>query len=78
MKVYNFVVLLNMHLGIFFVSVINQLDEQNFCFTVSLIHASACFEHMCSKHAEAWIKLTVKQKFCASSWLITETKNETF
>ena len=28
--------------------------------------------HMCSKHAEAWNKLIVKQKFCASSWLITE------
>jgi len=30
------------------------------------------YEHMCSKHVEAWNKLTVKQKFCASSWLITE------
>jgi len=30
-------------------------------------------EHMCSKHAEAWNKLIVKQKFCTSSWLITET-----
>ena len=29
-------------------------------------------EHMCSKHVEAWNKLTVKQKFCASSWLIDE------
>jgi len=29
-------------------------------------------EHMCSKHVEAWDKLIVKQKFCASSWLITE------
>ena len=29
-------------------------------------------EHMCSKYAEAWNKLIVKQKFCASSWLITE------
>ena len=26
---------------------------------------------MCSKHEEAWNKLVVKQKFCASSWLIT-------
>ena len=26
-------------------------------------------EHMCSKHVD---KLIVKQKFCASSWLITE------
>jgi len=29
-------------------------------------------EHMCSKHVEAWNKLIVKQKFCASSWLITD------
>jgi len=29
-------------------------------------------EHMCSKHIEAWNKLIVKQKCCASSWLITE------
>jgi len=92
-----------------FISVINQLDAQNFCFTISLFHASTCFEHMCSssggqscitqshhhtyrcddtrdcvmqfwspddehicsKHVEAWNKLIVKQKFCASSWLIT-------
>ena len=31
-------------------------------------------EHMCSKHVEAWNKLIVKQKFCASSWLIAEIK----
>ena len=29
-----------------FISVINQLDAQNFCFTISLFHASTCFEHM--------------------------------
>jgi len=29
-------------------------------------------EHMCSKYVEAWNKLIVKQKFCASSWLSTE------
>jgi len=29
-------------------------------------------DHMCSKHVEAWNKLIVKQKFCASIWLITE------
>jgi len=29
-------------------------------------------EHMSSKHIQAWDKLIVKQKFCASSWLITE------
>ena len=27
---------------------------------------------MCSKHVEARNKFIVKQKFCASSWLITE------
>jgi len=31
-----------------FISVINQLDAQNFGFTTSLFHASTCFEHMCS------------------------------
>ena len=31
-----------------FISVINQLDAQHFCFTISLFHASTCFEHMCS------------------------------
>jgi len=36
-----------------FISVINQLDAQNVCFTVSLFQASTCFEHMCSKHVEA-------------------------
>jgi len=59
------------HLSIF-ISVINRLDAKNVCFTVSLFHASTCFEHMCSKHVEAWNKLVVKQTFCASSWLITE------
>jgi len=78
----------------FFTSVINQHNAQNFCFTISLFHASTCFEHvcsssgsqncitlqfwppddehMCSKHVEAWNKFIVKQKICASSWLITE------
>jgi len=41
-----FYVLLTVRLSIF-ISVINQLDAQNFCFTVSLLHASTCFEHMC-------------------------------
>jgi len=31
-----------------FISVINQLDVQNFCFTMSLFHASTSFEHICS------------------------------
>jgi len=55
-----------------FISVIIQLDAQHFCFTISLFRDSTCFEHMCSKHVEAWNKLIVKQKYCASSWLITE------
>ena len=58
--------------NITFISVINQLDAQNFCFTISLFHASTCFKNMCSKHVEAWNKLIVKQKFCAARWLITE------
>jgi len=29
-------------------TVINQLDAQSFWFTISLSHASTCFEHMCS------------------------------
>jgi len=56
----NFVVSLTVHLGIF-ISVINHLDAQNFCFTISLFHASTCFKHMRSKHVEAWNKLIVKQ-----------------
>jgi len=34
-----FDVLLTVHLSLF-ISVINQLDAQNFCFTISLFHAS--------------------------------------
>jgi len=33
-------------------------------------------EHIYLKHVEAWNKLTVKQKFCASSRLITEIKKK--
>jgi len=39
-----FDVLLTVHLSIF-ISVINQADAQNFCFTISLFHASTCLEH---------------------------------
>jgi len=35
----NFDILLTVHLSMF-ISVINQLDAQNFCFTISLFHAS--------------------------------------
>jgi hypothetical protein len=31
---------------------INQLEALNFI--ISLFQASTCFEHMCSKHVEAW------------------------
>jgi len=31
-----------------FISVINQLDAQKFCFTISLFHASTRLEHMFS------------------------------
>jgi len=34
--------------GSLFISVINKLDAQNFCFMISLFHASTCFEHVCS------------------------------
>jgi len=44
---YIFYVLLTVRLSIF-ISVIKLLDAQNFCFTISLFHASTCFEHMCS------------------------------
>ena len=43
-KLTNFDVLLTVHLSIF-ISVINLLDSQNFSFTISLFHASTCFEH---------------------------------
>jgi len=38
-----FYVLLTVHLSIF-ISVINQLDAQHFYFTISLFHATTCFE----------------------------------
>ena len=40
----SFDVLLTVHLSIF-ILVINQRDAQNFCFTISLFHASTCFKH---------------------------------
>ena len=79
-----------MHLSTF-ILVITQLDAQNFCFTISLFHASTCFKHhvliirRSKLHytasgiitpIEAWNKLIVKQKFCVSSWLITKIKKD--
>ena len=43
-----FDVLMTVRLSIF-ISVINQLDVQNFCFTISLFHTSTCFEHVWSQ-----------------------------
>jgi len=41
---------------LWFISVINQLDAQNFGFTISLFHAYKCFEHMCSSSGgQNWI-----------------------
>ena len=34
------------------------------------------YEHMCSKHVEAWNKTYRETKFCASSWLNTEINVE--
>jgi len=42
----------SLNLLIIFISVINQLDAQTFCFTISLFHASTCFEHMCSSSGQ--------------------------
>jgi hypothetical protein len=73
--------LLTVHLSIF-ISVINHL--QVWCCARGGLYRCDDFrgcvmqfwppddEHMCSKHVEARNKLTVKQKLCASSWLITE------
>jgi len=41
---------------------------------ISVMIPEADDEHMCSKHVEALNKLIVKQKCCASRWLITEIK----
>jgi len=44
-------VLLTVQLSIF-ISVINQLDAQSFCFTISLFHASTYVGHMCSSSVD--------------------------
>ena len=51
-----FIVLLTVHLSIY-ISVINQLDAKHFSFTISLFHASTCFEHYCAHHQEVRIVL---------------------
>ena len=37
--------------------VIDQLNTQNSCFTISLLYASTCFEHCCAHHQEVKIVL---------------------
>jgi len=59
-----FDVLLTVHLSIF-ISVINQLDAQNVCFTVSLFHASTCFEYMCSSSGG---QKCITQPLVSSHW----------
>ena len=78
---YYFDALLTVHLSIF-ISVVNQLDAQNSCFTISLFHASTCFEHMCSSSGgqncirhplvSSHLQVAVWCTGCASSWLIGE------
>jgi len=60
----DFYVLLTIHLSIF-ISVINQLDAQNFSFTISLFHASTCFEHMCSSSGG---QNCITQRLVSSHW----------
>jgi len=50
-SVANFDILLTLHLSIF-ISVINQLDARNFCFTIRLFRTSTCFEHLCSSSGQ--------------------------
>jgi len=52
----NFDVLLTVHLSIF-IFVINQLDAQNFCFTVSFISCLYMFRAPCAHHQEVKILL---------------------
>jgi len=40
-----------------FISVINQLDAQNFCFTIRVFQASTCFLHCCAHHQKVKIEL---------------------
>ena len=68
-----------------YISVINQLDAHNFCFTIILFHASTCFEHHVLIIKRSKLHYTAsgvithtggclvhRCKICASSGLITE------
>jgi len=65
-----FDVLLTVHLSII-ISVINQLDAQNFSFTVSLFHVSTCFKVKIVLHSlwyhhtetSEWSKITKIQLY---------------
>ena len=52
----NFDVLLTVHLSIFII-VINQLDAQNFCFTISFISCLYMLRAPCAHHQEDKIVL---------------------
>jgi len=53
-----------MVVSFFFILVINQLDTQNVCFTISLFHVSTCFEH----HV---IIIMRSELYCTASGIIT-------
>jgi len=66
-----FDILPTVHLGIF-ILVITQLDARNFCFTISLFHASTCAHHQevkialhspwyCHTETSEWSKITKMQ-----------------
>jgi len=65
-----FHVLLTVHPSIF-ILVINQIDAQNFCFTISLFHASTCFQH--HVFIIRWSKL-----YYTASGIITLSKKVVF
>ena len=65
-----FIVLLTVHLSIF-IAVINRLDAQNFCFTLSLFHTSTYFEHMCSKRVLSSVLLLADAHLIQRSSSIT-------
>ena len=47
-----------------FILVINQLGSQTFCFTISLFHASTCFEH--------YVLIIMRSElYCTASNIIT-------
>jgi len=51
-----------------FILVINQLHAQKFCFTISLFHASTCFEHYCANHQEVKLYYTASGIITLCRW----------